>query len=181
MSTVFGGGQSGASVQSVENTRELLESRQQFIEEQSGIGRQDVRGLFPQADFARNAGLQGALDLISQGINPQLSAFQQGNVGAQGFLGTGLDQFQNAILGTPVNLSGFAPQQIGVDTSFLQNPQLPSFAPQTPPPSVGTVNLPRGNLPGSNLPGGILGRLRDQGSFGSGSGFRNSFVNRGQF
>jgi hypothetical protein len=92
--------------------------------------RQDVLGLFPSAEGARTAGFQGALDVLGQTIPQQFDVFQQGNVGAQSALLAGLPQFNNAILGLPLDLSTLQPQTIGFDTSFAQQqlPQIPGVS-----------------------------------------------------
>ena len=92
--------------------------------------RADVSSLFPAADINRNLGIQGALDVIGQGVPQQLSAFQQGNVGAQQQLLAGLPQIQNALLGRPVDLSGLQAQTLPIDASFSQQ-QLPQFISST--------------------------------------------------
>jgi len=83
--------------------------------------------LFPASDTNRNLGFQAALDVMAQAAPQQLSAFQQGNLGAQAALLGGLPQMQNAILGLPANLNAIQPQAIQYDTSFF-NQQLPEFA-----------------------------------------------------
>ncbi|PHS61788.1 MAG: hypothetical protein COB09_17120 [Thalassobium sp.] len=185
--TVFGGGTSSASEQNVQNQQAQNAQLRQFIEQQTGQARQDVLGVFPQADFARNAGIQGALDVVGQGVPVELAALQQGNVGAQGVLGTGLEQFQNAILGDPLDFSGFSPQQIGVDTSFLQGVQLPDFVPQpaaTPNATVPNIDAILGNLTGQGDFSGvnsILSLLGQQGTQGGGFAAPTSARGRGAF
>ena len=87
--------------------------------------RADINRLFPQAQQAGQQGFQGAIDVFNQGINPQMQAFQGGNVAAQNQILAGLPQIQNALLGNQVDLSGLqayqAPQQ---DLSFMDQ-QLP--------------------------------------------------------
>lgn len=131
MSSIFGGGTSKASRQSVENQKQQNAQTQAFIERQTGRARNDVLSLYPQGDTARNAGFQSSLDMIAAGVDPQISAFQQGNVGAQNILNMGRGSFNNAILGAPT--TELTPQSISVDTTFLQNPKLPDFQPLSLP------------------------------------------------
>ena len=92
--------------------------------------RADINRLFPQAQQAGQQGFQGAMDVFNQSINPQMQAFQGGNVAAQNQILAGLPQMQNAILGNQIDYSGLqayeAPQQ---DLSFM-NQQLPYFQQQ---------------------------------------------------
>lgn len=165
MSSIFGGGTSKASRESVANQQAANAATQRFIEQQTGRARSDVSSLFPQADTARNLGFQGALDIIGAGINPQIAAFTQGNVGAQNIVNQGMGGFQNAILGLPIG--SFAPQTVSVDTSFLSNPQMPAFAQvalpqqvQPPPqPTLGGPILQNLGGGGRNVNSGILGGL----------------------
>lgn len=130
-SAIFGGGTTGASEQSAEATRADNAARLAFIEKQSGQAREDVLGLFPSALDVQAQGTQGALDVISGGIPAQLDARNQGNFLAQQQVANIPQQFQNAILGDPIQQ--FQPQQApSVDLSFLQGLQ----APQVQQPSV---------------------------------------------
>ena len=130
MSSIFGGGTSRASRESQAAQSADNAQRQQFLEQQSGLARTDANRLFNQSNTDRNLGLQGALDFIASGFAPQVDAFQQGNIGAQQTLGQGQQNFQNAILGRPVQ--PFTPQRVNVDTSFLQNLSLPQFQQNQP-------------------------------------------------
>jgi hypothetical protein len=120
--TVFGGTDDSAQkAQKKANT-----SAQQLIEQKGVEARGDALSLSPASDENRNLGLQAALDVLGQSIPQQLSTFQQGNVGAQQALLSGLPQQQNAILGLPADLSGLQPQAVQFDPGFLQQ-QLPNF------------------------------------------------------
>ena len=124
--TVFGGTDDSAQkAQSRANKR-----AEDLIAENTAQARKDALALFPASDVNRNLGFQAALDVMGQTIPQQFSAFQQGNVGAQNALLSGLPQFQNAILGGQVDLSGMQPQAIQYDTSFAQQ-QLPQFTTST--------------------------------------------------
>lgn len=97
-----------------------------LFEKNAQQARSDALNIFPVSDENRNLGIQGALDAIAGGTGQQISAIQQGNVGAQDTLLRGLPQFQNAILGNDVNLSGMRPGAVSVDTAFL-NRGVPEF------------------------------------------------------
>lgn len=141
MSSIFGGGTSSASEQSVANQQQANAATQRFIEQQAGQARADVSSLFPGAQQVQAQGAQGALDVIGQGIPAQLQAFQQGNVGAQQALQTTLPQFQAAILGQPVDFSAFQPVDLGFDASFLQGLQAPQI--QQPQGSLANIGQPQ--------------------------------------
>jgi hypothetical protein len=93
------------------------------------MGRQargDALALAPGGFDARSLGTQGALDVFGQTIPQQLSAFQQGNMGAQQALLGGMPQFQNAIMGLPVDYGAMQPRAVQYDPSFAQQ-QVPQF------------------------------------------------------
>lgn len=107
----------------------------QQLQGSTGQARSDIGQLFPQAQQSAQQGFQGAMDMFNQSVNPQMQAFQGGNVAAQNQILAGLPQIQNALLGNQVDLSQLqayqAPQQ---DLSFM-NQQLdyqPLQMPTTP-------------------------------------------------
>lgn len=108
--------------------------------------------LFGAASDARRAGAQGSLDVLGGAVPQQLSALEQGSMGAQQALLSGLPQYQNAILGMPVDYSQLQPQTVNVDTSFLSAPLAPATdigallapAPQEPAPAVDWSNWNKG-------------------------------------
>ena len=120
--TLFGDQGKGASkAQSREN-----EANREFIARQAEQARGDIIPLFGAAQGSREAGAQAVMDIFGQSVPQQAGLFQQGNVGAQQVLGQGSQQFQNAILGQPIDRSFMQPQQFQTDFSFLNNP-LPQF------------------------------------------------------
>lgn len=96
------------------------------IASRSGQARTDVLNLIPIGDINRNIGFEAARQVLAAGQPQQLSTFQQGNVQAQGTIAGGLPQIQQAILGGQTDFSGFQPQQVQFDPSFLQQ-QFPQF------------------------------------------------------
>ena len=157
MSTIFGGGKTSASEESLAAQQQANIATQAFIEQQAGQARADVSRLFPGAQQVMAQGAQGALDVIGQGIPEQLRAFTGGNVGAQQALQTTLPQFQAAILGQPVDFSAFQPVDLGFDTSFLQNLQAPTT--QQPVGALTNISQAQPAINPVNLPQGILGNI----------------------
>lgn len=86
----------------------------------------DVNRLFGTAQDARAQGFSSAQDFLSQSIGKQVSPFQIGNTQAQEQISRGLPQIQNAILGRPVDLSGFKARQIGQPQDFNFEPSQPA-------------------------------------------------------
>lgn len=148
-------------------------SNKDFIGDQAAKAREDIIPRFEAAQQARLQGAQTALGIFGEALPQQAQLFQQGNVAAQQLLGGGSQQFQNAILGLPVDRSIFQPQQFETDFSFAQNllqpevPQEPLAPPQVPQapqsPLAGVAQPPpqflgggfRGVVPGgpnSNIP-----------------------------
>ncbi len=131
--------------------KDQLASNEAFIKEQAAKARADTLPLFDAAQQNRMLGGQAALDIFGAAVPQQASLFQQGNVGAQQMLGQGAQQFQNAILGMPVDYSYMQPQQFETDFSFMPT-ELPNFTtsqqalnpaqPQNPQPNVGIGNMP---------------------------------------
>jgi len=98
-----------------------------FLREGQRLGRRDVQALQPGIEQNLDLGAQGALDVFGSSIPAQVSAFQQGNLGAQRALGQGGQQAMNAILGgRPVDLGSIRPVNVQADTSWTQQ-QLPDF------------------------------------------------------
>ena len=88
--------------------------------------RDDINRLFPQAQARGQQGYQQALDVFGQSLPAQMDTFQQGNIGAQQAILSGLPQIQNALMGGNIDYSGFQPYQTQMpDTGFF-NQQLPS-------------------------------------------------------
>jgi len=136
---IFGGGTSSSSEKSLEAVQADNLRRQQAIEKGAGTAISDVKKIIPEALRVGTEGFQGALDIIGQGVSPQISAFQQGNIGAQEITAETLPLIMAAILGTGGGVGDtFDPRSINVDTSFLEGVQAPVardvFAPPPPDP-----------------------------------------------
>lgn len=144
--SIFGdSGRAASAAQAEENAL-----NRKFLTEQAELGRQEAIPLFEASQQGQRLAAQQGLDLFGRSIPAQLQAFQQGNVAAQGVLQAGSRQFENALLGLPVDRSFLDPQSLNIDPSFLQNLQL--GPPQTTPgmqasmPAVETT-LPAGAVP----------------------------------
>jgi len=98
--------------------------------------RGDINRLFGQGRIAQRQGFGQALDLLGQTPEQVRDPFQQGNVLAQEQVGRGLGQVRNAILGSPIDLSGFQARSV-----------------QTPPP----LQLPQSQQPPAQIPPNIPG------------------------
>lgn len=165
--TFFGGAEKKAG----KEMREAAEQGQEFIREGVEQARGDIMPLFDAAQQNRMLGGQAALDIFGAAVPQQASLFQQGNVGAQQMLGQGAQQFQNAILGAPVDYSYMQPQQFETDFSFMPT-ELPNFTtsqqalnPAQPQPNVGIGNMPMlgGGGFGPTGPWGGYSRLFNRG------------------
>ena len=130
--------------------------RRDFIEQMLAQGRQDLTSGYDTARGIRNEGYQGALDVLGQTIPEMFGAFSQGNLGAQQTVLAGLPQFQNAIMGLPIDMSGMPAQDFGYNTDWAQQ--------TAPGSSLAGVQPGAG---GGAVPGGTGG---DVGGLGGGGG-----------
>ncbi len=127
----------GAEKKAAKKEQKGIEAGQEFIKQGTQEARQDIRNIFPAAQQALQGGFQGASNIFGQAIPQQANVFQQGNLAAQQQIAQGLPQFQNAILGSPVDFSQFQPTQLQQpDFSFLQNQQFQTQNPFAPPPQT---------------------------------------------
>ncbi len=133
--TFFGGAEKKAG----QAEKKALEAGQELIARQTAIAREEAVPLFGGAQESQRLGFQAALDVFGESIPEQLRTFQQGNVGAQEQLITGLPQIQAALLGQPVDFGAFQPQTITPQAGFAQQ-QLPATTP------IAEVLTPEGGL-----------------------------------
>ena len=147
--------------------------------------RGDIKGLFGEADTQQGQAFQDTRNFLTGALPAQIAPFQAGNVAAQEQLARGLPQIQNALMGNPVDLSGFQARRFDV-------PQLPGTQAggqpqqqQQPPVATGSPlgggGMPSGvnvNPPGIGDPGapgiGGLG-IPSGGFFGGGMPSNNIF------
>jgi hypothetical protein len=119
---------------------EAGDQQAQLIREANAQARQDIERLSPLAQENLMRGNQAALSIFGGLAPAQMDVFQQGNVGAQQALLSGLPQMQNALLGAPVDYSALQTQQLQMpDLGFL-NTQLPNFVGAGFDPASHTVN-----------------------------------------
>lgn len=118
MTAIFGGGTTGASEQSQAAQIAANAATEAFIREQSGRAREDVLGIFPEAQAVRGEAFQNVLQLIGAGVPAEAAAFTQGNIGAQQILAQTPGQVRNALLG--LGVTDFQPVEFDIDTSFLE-------------------------------------------------------------
>ncbi len=133
-----------------------------------------INRLFPQAQQSAQQGFQGAIDVFGQTLPQQANLFQGGNVAAQQALLAGQPQFQNAILGRQVDLSGIQPFQAPpIDFGFT-NQQVGGQGGLSGGLAAGGPISPLTGLPIPNQAAVI--EPASQGRLGP-SGFQNNFQN----
>jgi len=151
MGDLFGGTDTSAQQAQISSNAAITA----LIERNVNRARADVLGLFPGAQAARDQATQAALGIFGQTIPQQLDVTQQASLGAQGTLLAGLPQFQNAILGRQVDLSGLQPQALSFDPSFAQRFD-PFFDQESlPGPAVPGPSTPGPSTPGPAAPGPV--------------------------
>ena len=131
-----------------------------FAIQQAQIGRNDVARLFPRSDLIRNQMAQQALNVLSGTMPEQLRLRREGNLMAQNSLLAGLPQFENAILGGPVDYSVLRARAPKYDDSLYKHQIRPRLlAPQGQPeaqPAVDPATIEIARLLGGQI--GIGGR-----------------------
>lgn len=160
--TFFGGAEKKASQAQVKS----LEEGQRLTSEGKAAAEADLNRLFPQAGQALQSGFQGALDVFGQSLPQQTQAFQAGNVAAQNTLLASLPQFRNAILGQPVDFSGFQAFEGATPNFGFANQQIQA---QNQPIQPQVIQEPQPQP---------LGQFRQFGGF-SGLGNQGGFNRRG--
>lgn len=86
--------------------------------------RGDLFKLFPAAQDNAMQGYQGAIDVFKQSTPQQMAFGQSGNIAAQNQLINAMPQYQNAILGAPVDYSQFQATDLGQPNLGFMNQQL---------------------------------------------------------
>jgi hypothetical protein len=123
-----------ATKASVRASEQAGEKSSQQIAASTAQARNDLFKLFPAAQENAQRGYQGALDVFNQALPQQAGVFQAGNVAAQNQLLAGMPQYQNAILGAPVDYSQFQATQLQQPSFNFANQQLQYTDPYAPPP-----------------------------------------------
>ena len=135
---IIGGGVLGA-ITSRNSTKSAIKSTEKAADKSSAqlqaaqaAARNDLFKLFPAAQQNAQQGYQGALDVFKQTLPQQANTFQAGNVAAQNQLLAGMPQYQNAILGAPVDYSRFQATQLQQPNFDFANQQLRYADPYAP-------------------------------------------------
>jgi hypothetical protein len=123
-----------ATKASIRASEQAGEKSSQQIAASTAQARNDLFKLFPAAQENSQRGYQGALDVFNQALPQQAGVFQAGNVAAQNQLLAGMPQYQNAILGAPVDYSQFQATQLQQPSFNFANQQLQYTDPYAPPP-----------------------------------------------
>lgn len=112
-SAVIGGvASNSASKRAAEGQEKALEANAVAVADAEG----KVNNLFGEAEQQQSQAFTSAMDYLSGAYGKQIQPFQQGNMAAQAQISRGLPQIQNAIMGNPVDLSGFKPRAIAAPT-----------------------------------------------------------------
>ncbi len=105
----------------------------QATQQAANTARNEAKNLFGAATKSREKGFGNALEFLGGAPQQQLAPFMAGNNLAQQQVSRGLDQTMNAIMGNPVDLSGFQPRNVGNPSSF--NFDLSGYLPKETPKS----------------------------------------------
>ena len=120
------------------NERKESWKTQQYIEDMQEKSRQDLAAGYLGGDLARNTGIQSSMDYLG-GQMPGISALSQdANVAAQEQYLNAMPQYQNAILGMPVNNNAMTAYKSELPDPAAYKQQLPDFgSPSVPMPQAG--------------------------------------------
>lgn len=147
---------------------EEAERSKQFIQKGINEAKTAVDKYGQGARQSQGQGFQSALDIFSQTLPQQAGLFQQGNVGAQQALLSGLPQMNNAILGRQVDYNAMQPRQFDYNMDFSQGNQAVGYA--SPEQQAYNVHMATATQP-QRLSDLLSG---DPNQFGGG-GIRNPF------
>lgn len=123
LGNIFTGGaglEADAARRAEEAQLQALREAQAFTTDATNQARRDIFDILPTSQQSARQGFQGALDVFGQSIPAQAQAFQQGNVGAQQQILSGLPLAQNAILGGQIDYNALQPVQITPNLGFAQ-------------------------------------------------------------
>ena len=166
-SAVLGAAAVGYSTnKSIGASKDAGERASQQLNQSTAQAREDLFKLFPAAQQNTQQGYQGALDVFKQTLPQQAGVFQAGNVAAQNQLLAGMPQFQNAILGAPVDYSQFQATQLQQPNMNFANQQLQSvdpFAPQAPQQQFEANRVPFNQQALDNIGGNAMRQTMNNG------------------
>lgn len=159
---------------------EASDQQTQLIREATAQARKDIDRLSPMAQENLLRGNQTALNIFGGLAPAQMDIFQQGNVGAQQALLSGLPQIQNALLGMPTDFSALQPQQLQMPDMSFMNTQLPNFVGAGFDPASHTVNPNPVIPPNVGTGDGLISRVLAgaQGNPVGGSGMLSGMTDR---
>ena len=102
---------------------------QQYVMDSADQARGDALSLQPLVNQAFHGGYQSAADMLGGATEQALNTFGEGNYTAQQSLLAGMPQYQNAILGLPVNNAALQPMKLNPQENlgFMFNPKLPDI------------------------------------------------------
>lgn len=120
--SIFGGTDRSAQQQQVKDNA----ANRALFQNLAAQAQDQAKSLYGAADQNRTITLEQILSLLGGTIPEQLSARQQGNMGAQQQLIGGLPMIQDAIMGRPVNMGALQPTRINYDASFARQ-SVPQF------------------------------------------------------
>lgn len=140
--SIFGGVDRSAQRQQVQQNQQ----NQQLFQTLANQSGQQSRELFGAADANRNMALNQILQLLGGTIPQQISAQQQGNLGAQRQLIGGLPMVQAALMGQPVNMGALQPTQINYNMDWARQ-TLPQFQTPARPQQPDLSSLLGGGMP----------------------------------
>jgi hypothetical protein len=154
-----------ATNKSINASEAAGERASEQLNQSTAKAREDLFKLFPAAQQNTQQGYQGALDVFNQTLPQQSGVFQAGNVAAQNQLIAGMPQFQNAILGSPVDYSQFQATQLQQPDMNFANQQLQSidpFAAQAPQQQFEANRVPFNEQALNNIGGNVVGQNTGQ-------------------
>ena len=122
-------GSYAASKKSADATEKGIKTSKEL----SSQARLDAMDLFDRSSQDGRSGITGAFDFYRNSIPKRINPYVQGNMAAQGVIGQGAQQANNAILGLPVDMSFTQPQAIQYDQSYLADAKLPEPTPKPEP------------------------------------------------
>lgn len=131
--------------------------RQDFIEEQAGLARQDVNNIIPQGINALNQGYTAAIDAARKGPQAQIAELQRTGQRAQENILGGMNEYRRAIMGLPSEMdpSNYYNNRLGMkpigaaqgnDNTPFARTDSPAFLSETAAPA----NLSGGGGAGSS-------------------------------